>query len=122
MMGRPFPGFVYGPAGESLACWYKGLTQAELDTARVRSTISRGEYERDSEGFADGLGRIWRLNANTKFTDIPARERYAARAVMRCGMAVLLLAPDADTEASVRAGLLGLIDADDTPLGRFGHA
>ena len=53
---------------------------------------------------------------------VPAAERMAARAVLRCGQGVLLLAPDVETEEAVRVPLLALAKADEGGGVIVGHA
>ncbi len=116
--GIVFPGGVFDADGVSLLPGKPDLNQSTIDVMPVRALVAADEPH---EGEVR-IGRIWLLNAGASFEMIPTAERQAARSMLRVGMSIMLLAPDAATEARVRSDLLALCDQDETPQGRFGHA
>ena len=88
--------------GVSLVEGLPDLTQATLDTMADKSLVAAGEVSIDANGFVQSqVGRVWLLKPGATLDRVPAAERIAACAVLRCGQSVLLLAPNAETEETV---------------------
>jgi hypothetical protein len=115
-----FPGIVYGPGGKALDRDRPNLSQVLIDAAPARGLVVPDEPA--DFGEPNEPSRFWLLNLGARWEDIPGNERYAALSLLRCGHSVLLLAAEAEAEASIRAGLVYLLGVDQTPTGRFGHA
>ena len=122
-----FPGAVFDGEGASLIPGRPNLDQATIDQTRHRALVGNPEMVSDPNApvkcaSALPLGRVWLLKAGAICDQVPPAERQAARAMMREGMAILVLAPDAATETSIRIMLLDMLNADETPAGWCGHA
>ena len=96
-----------------------------IDTMACKALVAQGNEEEalDDDGCVmTPIGRIWMLLPGATLDGVPSVEQQAARAVLRCGQAVLLLAPDEQTEEAVREALLTMTAADEESGERFGHA
>ena len=114
---------VFDADGRSLVRGLPDLDQATLDTIAEKSLVAAGEPNVAADGFVQSaVGRIWLLKPGATLNLVPAGERLAARAVLRCGQGVLLLAPDAETKEAVRVALLALAEADEGGAVLVGHA
>ena len=108
--------------GRSLVAGLPCLDQATLDTIAEKSLVSTGVAVA-ADGFVQSaVGRVWLLKPGATLDLVPAAERMAARAVLRCGQGVLLLAPDTRTEEAMRIALLELVEADEAGGVMVGHA
>jgi hypothetical protein len=120
------PKYLAGSYGSDWRDFVKGrspLNQETVDRFPCRSFVVAGEDHEFVDGFPRlQIGRIWMLLPGATLERLPAKERLAAHSVLRCGQAVLLLAPDRRTEELIRKSLLALLDADDARDGQSGHA
>ena len=109
--------------GSSLVQGLPDLEQTTLDMIAEKSLVAAGEVEITVDGFMQlQVGRIWLLKPGATLDLVPAAERMAARAVLQCGQAVLLLSPDVETEKAIRVPLLALAEADEGGGVLVGHA
>ncbi len=114
---------VYDADWRSVVKGRPALTQELIDRSACKSFVVAEQDFAYTDGFPRlQIGRIWVLRTGATLGRLPARERMAARAVLRSGQAILLLAPDSRTEADVRKSLLNLIEVDGVGDALFGHA
>ncbi len=114
---------VFDADGRSLVKGLPDLDQATLETIAAKSLVGTSAPNVDADGYVQSpVGRIWLAKPGATLDLVPAAERMAARAVLGCGLGILLLAPDADTEKALRVALLVLAEADENSGAPVGHA
>ena len=114
---------VFDADGCSLVKSLPDLDQATQDTMAEKSLVASGQPDVSADEFVQSpVGRIWILRLGATLDLVPAAERIAARAVLRCGQGVLLLAPDIQTKEALRVALLALAATDENSGKLVGHA
>ena len=114
---------VFDAEGKSLVEGIPALDQATADAFSYKAMIGTGAPTVTAAAYVTSpIGRVWALKPGATLDLVPAAERMAARAVLRCGQGVLLLAPDAETEKVLRIALLALAEGDERGGEVIGHA
>ena len=113
---------VFDGDGKALAAGDSDLTQAEVDFNKIRTVVTRDVGDMTGWDDSDLVDRVWILAEGATFDCIPPAERHVAWEILRTDRAVFLLSNDRRAEDSVRCGLMDLIDLDDAPQERCGHA